>query len=99
MQKNVFVRIENERKRIDDIDEKILHLLAKRSTVVRKIGILKFNNQIAAVQPKRIKQLIISRRNKASELGLDSQFVEKLYQLIHQQSVKIQKSINKHEKK
>lgn len=91
--------IENHRKQIDLVDDKLLQLLLQRSLIVKNIGAIKLENKLKAFQPARVKKLINKRKKIAKELGLNEKFIEKLFLLIHAQSVKIQKEIEKNGKR
>ncbi|MBQ7690236.1 MAG: bifunctional 3-deoxy-7-phosphoheptulonate synthase/chorismate mutase type II [Muribaculaceae bacterium] len=75
------------RQLIDQCDHEVLAALARRMEVVRRIGQLKRESNMAIVQNQRFSQVIASRLEMARELGLDTQFVNDLMQLIHQEAV------------
>lgn len=83
--------IDNWRKQIDLLDEKILNLLAKRTKIVQEIGQFKRNQNIPVVDKARWDRLLISLLSKSNKVGLSKEFIVKLFNLIHQYSVKIQK--------
>lgn len=83
--------LENWRKQIDKLDERVLNLLAKRAKIVRKIGQFKKERNIPALDKSRWNKVLNSMLSKSEELGLSKDFTKKLYDLIHKYSVKIQK--------
>ena len=79
------------RKQIDELDEKVLNLLVKRSKIVKKIGQFKKRQNISPLDKNRWNKVLTSMLSKGNELGLSKDFVKKLYDLIHEYSIKIQK--------
>lgn len=84
-------KLEDWRKQIDILDEKIITLLAKRMNVVKKIGEYKRKQKISALDTNRWEKVVASRLVQAKKLGLSEEFVNKLLQLIHKHSLKSQK--------
>ncbi len=80
------------RSQIDEIDKNILELLADRSNLVRKIWEYKKKNKMPAFQPDRCKEILKSRKALAKELGLKENFVEKIWNEIHNYFLELQKS-------
>ncbi len=76
-------KLEDLRKRIDEIDESIVTLLAKRMETVKKIGQLKKNNNISVLDESRWQKVIKSKNG----------FVKKIWEIIHAEALKIEKSI------
>ena len=83
-------KLENWRKQIDDVDEKILNLLAKRISIVKKIGNYKKQNNLSALDEKRWDRVLKLTLSKAELLNLSKDFIKKLLTLIHKYSLKIQ---------
>ncbi len=69
------------RKNIDDIDNMIITLLAKRSDMVSAAGRLK-KNDAAVRDPRRVDQVIEKVRAKAIEKGLDPEIAESVYRTV-----------------
>lgn len=78
---------------IDDIDEDLLNLLKKRILVIEEIANYKKANHIAIFQLERWQEIIRTRAKLADKLGLNRQHVEKICQLLHEESIKHQNSI------
>lgn len=78
------------RSQIDDIDAQLLALLAKRMEISQQIGEIKKQHSMSVLQPKRYSQMLEQRILSAQSLGLSPDFVEKLMQEIHEESVKKQ---------
>lgn len=83
--------LEDWRKQIDRLDEKVLNILAKRAQIVKKIGQLKKRRDIPVLDQNRWDRVLTLMLDKGNRLGLSKDFVKKLFSLIHQYSVKIQK--------
>ena len=71
------------RKQIDEIDESIINLLAKRMLVVKKVGQLKKKNNIPVFDKSRWEKVISSKKG----------FVKKIWEIIHDEALRIEKSI------
>lgn len=83
--------LEDWRKQIDQLDEKILVLLARRIKIVKKIGQLKKEQNISVIDKNRWQNVLNHAILKSEELGLSKDFIKKVFNLIHKYSIKIQK--------
>lgn len=81
------------RKKIDEIDETIFEKISERMKVAAKIGEYKYKNKITVLQIERWKQILENRINFGEAVGLNPDFMKKLLQLIHQESIRIQLEI------
>ncbi|MBI2032618.1 MAG: chorismate mutase [Candidatus Levybacteria bacterium] len=79
------------RRQIDAADENLLNALAKRMKMVEKIGRFKKERGMTFRDNKRWEELIKSRVNTANELKLQEEFIKKLYDLIHEYSLMIER--------
>lgn len=87
------------RREIDEIDDRILNLLSKRMSVAREIGKFKMANNIPVLQPVRYDRMVTNRLAQALGLELDGEFIKLMLEAIHEESVKQQFEIfNKGEK-
>lgn len=84
-------KLDDWRKQIDDLDEKILASLAKRISIVRKIGNFKKKSGLDLLDEKRWQEVLKSRLVKAESLNLSTDVIKKLYDLIHKYSLDIEK--------
>lgn len=84
-------KLDNWRKQIDQLDEKVLNLLAKRTEIVRKIGKFKKEQNISAFDKNRWEQVLSANIKKGETLGLSKEFIRNLLHLIHKYCLKIQK--------
>jgi len=85
--KRQMVRLRAE---ISQIDAKIIHDLAERMKWVEEIGRLKQEHSIPVLQINRWETLLEDHIAKAKKLGLDTDFIKALFELIHTQAVKRQ---------
>lgn len=85
--------MEQLRARIDVIDESILAALGERMDISRKIGEYKKKNNIAIIQASRWDTVLERVKSIGAGYGLDADFVEALYNSIHEASVRIQNDL------
>lgn len=81
------------RNRIDAIDTELLETLSSRVDIVKKIGQYKKDNNVTALQINRWTKLMEDRVNIGKKLELNEDFVKTLFQLIHEDSVRMQTEI------
>jgi chorismate mutase len=81
------------RNRIDAIDSELLETLSSRVEIVKQIGRYKKDNNVTALQINRWTQLMENRVNMGKNLDLNETFVKILFQLIHEDSVRMQTEI------
>lgn len=81
------------RSRIDDIDSQLIELLSKRMGVSREVADVKKKRGIPVYQTKRYSELMDKREAQGVLCGLNSDFVVKLFGLIHEESVNEQLKI------
>jgi chorismate mutase len=84
---------------IDDVDDELIQVLAKRMNLVAQIGEYKKDNNITILQLKRWNEIICMRIKKAKALGLSKDFVQKLLEILHDESIQIQTDILNNKKK
>lgn len=81
------------RSEIDDVDDELLQLLARRMNVASQIGEYKKEKGLAVVQMDRWKQIFADHLKTGNELGLPSELVSKIFEAIHQASIQRQTTI------
>jgi len=86
-------RLDLLRNRIDAIDSELLEMLASRVEIVKEIGQYKRDNNVTALQINRWTQLMENRVKLGKSLDLDETFIKILFQLIHEDSVRMQTEI------
>ena len=78
------------RQQIDEYDYELIELLAKRMSVCREIGEYKKEKAISIVQNKRYDEIMSSRVLRANQLGLSSEFIVKVLESVHTESIRQQ---------
>ncbi len=78
------------RKQIDEIDEEILTLIAKRMQKAKKIGEIKRTKGLKIKDNEREREVIEKWKRKAKELNLSKEFVEKIVKEIIRESRDVQ---------
>lgn len=78
------------RYQIDEIDDQLLELLAKRMRVSREIGTYKKEHNMAVVQTNRYDEILQKRIGEAVKMGMDSEFMRIVLEAIHEESVRQQ---------
>jgi chorismate mutase len=86
-------RLDVLRNRIDAIDSELLETLSSRVAIVKQIGQYKKENNVTALQINRWTQLMDDRVHLGKKLELNETFVKILFQLIHEDSVRMQTEI------
>lgn len=86
-------RLEQLRKRIDKIDLDIVDLLSARMQVVEEIGLYKKENDITVLQIERWKEILKSTIAQAENAEMNVEFVKQVYQLIHEESIRLQTEV------
>lgn len=81
------------RQQIDDCDHELLAVLARRMSVSREIGHFKRAHNLRVVQPQRYQDMIAARLDEAEQLGLQTDFTQRVMQAIHEESVRQQLSL------
>lgn len=86
-------RLEMLRSRIDALDVEMMEILASRMEIVRQIGLYKKENNVTALQISRWTELMQKRIAQGEKMNLNKTFVQILFQLIHEDSVRMQTEI------
>jgi chorismate mutase len=81
------------RKIIDEVDDELLNVLKKRIQIIEQIGEYKKEHNITIFQLERWQEILRTRSQWADKIGLSRQHVEKLCQLLHEESIRIQNSL------
>lgn len=81
------------RQQIDEVDDQLLSLLAKRARISAEIGTYKKENKMPVLQPGRYNEILEARAQKGAKMELDKEFVMAIMKLIHEESVRIQLSL------
>jgi chorismate mutase len=82
------------RNEIDEIDDKVLKLLARRMEIASQIGKHKRKRGMDFLQLERWKKVVEDRLEKGTKQGLSRNFLLKLLQAIHEEALRIQSGKN-----
>ncbi len=85
--------LENLRHEIDELDDELFDLLARRMQVAERIAHYKRRNNISIFQPGRWTEIIRRSVAKGQKLGLSREFVEALLKAIHDESINHQEKV------
>ncbi|MBO5699500.1 MAG: bifunctional 3-deoxy-7-phosphoheptulonate synthase/chorismate mutase type II [Bacteroidaceae bacterium] len=84
------------RRLIDECDNNLIELLAKRMRISREIGQYKREHDMTVVQTSRYSEILDKRGAQGSMCGMDSTFMKTIFEAIHEESVRQQvEEINK----
>lgn len=78
------------RKQIDELDNQVMDILAKRMRVCREIGQYKKEHNMTVLQAQRYNEILDKRGAQGTLCGMDSEFIKKIYEAIHEESVRQQ---------
>lgn len=81
------------RKIIDEIDDELINILKKRIQIIEEIGGYKKEHNITIFQLERWQEILRTRGQWADKMGVSRQHVEKICQLLHEESIRIQNSL------
>ncbi len=88
-------KIEAMRKRIDDLDEKLIDLLAKRMKLSSSIGEIKSEESISVLQPQRWKWILTRALGLGEKSNVSEEFITALFNVIHEESINRQVEVMK----
>lgn len=78
------------RHEIDNLDNDLLEVLAKRMQVSREIGLYKKEHRMPILQAKRYDSIMNSLVKTAMEMGMSADFMRTVFAAIHEESVRQQ---------
>lgn len=81
------------RKNIDEIDNDLIDLIAKRMRISRQIGEYKKEHNMTIVQSKRYTEILDKRGAQGALLGIDAECIKGIFEHIHEESVRQQMQI------
>ncbi len=83
------------RRQIDELDNSLLELLARRMRVSEEIGIYKKEHNMPILQSQRYDEILKNRITQAEQMGMDGEFMKTVLVAIHEESVRHQQEIMK----
>lgn len=81
------------RHQIDELDNQLMDLLAKRMRVCREIGQYKKEHNMTVLQTNRYSEILEKRGAQGASCGLSAESVAKIFEEIHEESVRQQLDI------
>ncbi len=78
------------RHQIDEIDDKILEILAKRMRISGEVANYKKEHAMPVLQAGRYDEILTKRSEQGSALGMSPEFVKEVFEAIHAESVRKQ---------
>ncbi len=88
-----FDSLETLRGKINEIDEELVELIAKRMGIVEEIGAFKKMQNITILQPERWEEIKNLQFAAADKANLSKKFIIKYLEAIHQESIRHQTSV------
>ncbi len=84
---NAAISLAELREQIDKLDDKVIQIFEKRMKVVEEIGKHKRDNNITILQSQRWDDILRKRILHGTRKGLSEEFILKVFQAIHQESI------------
>ena len=81
------------RRQIDEADDQLLELIAKRMRVSKEIGTFKKEHNMTIVQTDRYDEILTKRITQATEMGMNPECIRVILEAIHEESVRVQLDI------
>lgn len=81
------------RAQIDELDNSLMELLAKRFRLCREIGTFKKEHNMTILQTRRYNEILEKRGTQAGLCGMNPKFAAHIFELIHEESVRLQLAI------
>ena len=78
------------RHQIDELDNQLMDLLAKRMRICREIGQYKKEHNMTVLQTKRYSEILAKRGAQGAQCGMSADFVANVFEHIHEESVRQQ---------
>ena len=78
------------RKQIDELDDQLLELLAKRMRISCEIGTFKKEHNMTVVQTGRYDEILNTRIAQAEAMSINADFIRTILEAIHEESVRQQ---------
>ena len=70
------------RSRIDQLDGALIAIIAERLAVCRQVADVKAGSNTPVIQPARVRDVVVTRRQEAIEAGIDPDFAEQLFRVL-----------------
>ena len=81
------------RKKLDELDETLMEILARRFEICRQVARYKADEKIPMMQPSRVAQVKVRAGQRALAAGLTERFGIELYSLIIDEACRLEDEI------
>jgi chorismate mutase len=81
------------RKQIDECDDGLIEILAKRMRISREIGTYKKEHNLTVLQSARYDEILEKRAKQGEQCDMDATFVKNVLEAIHEESIRQQMEI------
>jgi chorismate mutase len=95
---NAQLQIEDIRQMVDSLDAEIVDIISRRMQLMKTLGGIKAENNIPVYQPERWREIIENRTKQGSNVELNDEFILKLFEVLHDKSIKVQLDVLKGKK-
>lgn len=92
---NAQLQIEDIRQMVDSLDAELVDIISRRMQLMKKLGGIKAENNISVFQPERWREIIENRTKQGIPLALNEEFILKLFEVLHDKSIKVQLNVLK----
>ena len=86
-------KLEQLRSIIDELDEELINKFSSRMSIIQKIGEYKHENNVTILQLERWEHILKNRSFLADKVGLSDEFIKKMLELVHQESIRVQTQV------
>lgn len=86
-------QLQDHRHSLYNLDMALYHVLAERFHIVRHVGHYKANTHLPPLDSARWQQIIEKRTALAEQLGIDIEFIKRLFNIMHDYSLMLEKQI------
>jgi 4-amino-4-deoxychorismate mutase len=83
------------RSRIDQLDGALIAIVAERLAVCRQVATVKEGSDTPVIQPRRVRDVVETRRQQAIDAGVDPDFVEQLFRVLLTETHRIEVAGNR----
>ena len=77
-----MAELDDLRSRIDQLDHALIAIVAERLAVCRQVAAVKEGFDAPVIQPARVRDVVVTRRQRAIEAGIDPDFAEQLFRVL-----------------
>lgn len=77
-----MAELDDLRSRIDQLDSALIAIVAERLAVCRQVAAVKEGSDTPVIQPRRVRDVVVTRRQEAIEAGIDPDFAEQLFRVL-----------------